>query len=100
MWGKNFLPSKVDKDFPDLDIDFLGDEYKEEREKYKNNILEKGQKILLDTVIKDLEREKNELTKQTEEKKWEQIAPQVVEWLDEPQIITPEQKKKKLKRKV
>lgn len=98
MWGKNFLPSKVDKDFPDLDIDFLGDEYKEEREKYKNNILEKGQKILLDTVIKDLEREKNELTKQTEEKKWEQIAPQVVEWLDEPQIITPEQKEEEIKK--
>jgi len=98
MWGKDFLPSKVDKDFPDLDIDFLGDEYKKEREKYKNNILEKGQKILLDTVIKDLEREKKEIAKQTEEKKWEQTTPQVIEWLDEPQIITPEKKEEEIQK--
>ena len=66
MWGKQFMPTKEDKDFPDLDIEFLGEDYKKERFKKKEEILNQGQDILLSGVLKDVNG-KQKFTKTREE---------------------------------
>ncbi len=66
MWGKRFLPSQKDKDFPDLDIEYLGEEYRDARFKKKEEIISKGQDILLEGVLKDV-KGKQTFTKQREE---------------------------------
>ena len=37
VWGKQFMPPKEDKDFPDLDIEFLGEDYKKADLKERRN---------------------------------------------------------------
>lgn len=67
MWGKQFMPTKEDKDFPDLDIEFLGEDYKKERFKKKEEIINKGQDILLSGVLKDIDgKQKFEKTREEE----------------------------------
>ena len=66
VWGKQFMPTKEDKDFPDLDIEFLGEDYKKERFKKKEEIINKGQDILLSSILKDVDG-KQKFTKTREE---------------------------------
>lgn len=62
LWGKDFMPSKMDKEFPDLDIEFLGEEYKQERTKKRDEIIEKGRDIMVSTIERENDKEKpNEL---------------------------------------
>lgn len=85
LWGKDFMPSKQDANFPDLDIEFLGEEYINERKKKKDVILSKSRNILLNSVLDtlDIKKEDNTLDHET---KWSAVNSPVTEWLDEPKI--------------
>lgn len=51
LWATDFMPSKQDKDFPNIDIELLGERYKTEREKKKGDIKKISKRILLKSVI-------------------------------------------------
>ena len=51
LWSTDFMPSKQDKDFPNVDIELLGEDYKTERAKKKSDIMKMSREILLKSVI-------------------------------------------------
>ena len=53
LWGKDFMPSKTDRNFPELDMDILGEKYIQERLKTKNNIRKIAKEIVINDILKD-----------------------------------------------
>lgn len=64
MWGKDFMPTKKDKEFPDFDVEILGSKYKKERAEKKENIVSKTKDTVIDSIFESEKLLNKELDKE------------------------------------